>query len=341
MDRYARQTIFRPLGPDGQARLGRATVTVIGCGALGTHSAELLARAGVGAVRLIDRDVVEWSNLHRQGGFEESHARDRAPKADALAAWLRRINSTIRVEAHAVDFNFTNALGLAEGSSLLVDGTDNLPVRFLLNDVSYRLGVPWIYAGAVGSAAHVQVFSGRNGPCLRCQMPELPPPGVLGTCDTEGVIGPAAAVAAGWQAALALRVLAEGDAGPSAGVRVILDPWNQRARTSAVAADPQCVVCAQRRFEVLEGRFAERATVLCGRSAVQVLPAQTSGAPFDLAAAASRLRSLGPLEEKSRFVRVESAEGFTLTLFADGRAVFDGLTDTVRARTLYSRFVGQ
>ncbi|MBI4601327.1 MAG: ThiF family adenylyltransferase [Planctomycetes bacterium] len=338
--RYSRQVLFKPLGPEGQARLAASRVLVAGCGALGTHAAELLARAGVGELRLVDRDIVEWSNLHRQAGFEEAHAREGAPKADALASWLRRVSSEVRVDARVAELNAATALDLAAGCDLILDGTDNLPARFLLNDLSYRLGVPWIYAGSIGAEAHVQLFSGTEGPCLRCQVPELPPPGTLATCDTAGVIGPAAALAASWQAALALRWLAEGDALALAGRKAVLLPWALQARVVRVLADPDCPVCARRELGALEGAGAERSTVLCGRRAVQVLPASGGRGTIDLGAAAARLAHLGTVERRERFLRL-SAPDFTLTLFADGRALFDGLTDPVRARSLYTRLVGQ
>src|SRR5262245_16890424 len=163
-ERYARQALFAPLGEAGQVRLARSRVLVAGCGALGTHAAELLARAGVGSLRLVDRDLVEWSNLHRQGGFEEAHARQGKPKAEALRGWIGRNNSTVRVDARVAELNAGTALDLASGCDLLLDGTDNLPARFLLNDLSYRLRIPWIYAGAVGAEAHIQLISGTGGP---------------------------------------------------------------------------------------------------------------------------------------------------------------------------------
>jgi adenylyltransferase/sulfurtransferase len=340
-ERYERQTLFAPLGKAGQARLGSSRVLVVGCGALGTHSAELLARAGVGFLRLVDRDVVEWSNLHRQGGFEEAHAREGTPKAEALRGWLRRLNSGIEVEARPTELNAGTALELAAGCDLLLDGTDNLPARFLLNDLSYHLRIPWIYAGAVGAEAHAQLFSGTGGPCLRCQLDELPPPGSIATCDTAGVIGPAAALAASWQAALALRYLAGRDASQLAGRKAILQAWTLEARVVRCLADPQCPVCAGGRLEHLAGSAPELATSLCGRGAVQVLPAAGAGARLDLAALARRLRALGEAEERPGLVRFISTDGIRLTVFADARAIFEGLTDLQRARSLYARFIGQ
>jgi len=341
MDRYSRQTLFPPIGRRGQERLRNSHVLVVGCGALGTHSAELLGRAGVGNLRLVDRDVVEWSNLHRQGGFEETHARNGTPKAEALESWLGRVNSEVTVDARVKDFNFTNAIDLCEDCDILIDGTDNLPTRFLLNDVSYRLRIPWIYAGAIGGTAHVQFFSGEQGPCLRCHQRDLPPPGTIATCDTAGVIGPAAAMAASWQAGLALRFLAQRTPLSLQGRKAILEPWDLAARVVTAEADPDCPVCSQREFTTLEGALLDRATVLCGRRAVQVLPAAGKRGAVNIAQVGTRLQAVGTVEQHQGLLRFDAGEGFRLTLFDDGRAIFDGLTDPTRARSLYTRFIGE
>jgi adenylyltransferase/sulfurtransferase len=341
MDRYSRQTLFPPIGPRGQERIRNSRVLIVGCGALGTHSSELLGRAGVGKLRLVDRDIVEWSNLHRQAGFEETHARDGTPKSEALESWLVRINSEVSVEARVNDFNFTNATDLSEDCDLLIDGTDNLPTRFLLNDVSYRLRIPWIYAGAIGGTAHVQFFSGEQGPCLRCHQRNLPPPGTIATCDTAGVIGPAAALAASWQAGLALRFLAQGTTASLHGKKALLEPWDLAARVVPSRADPECPVCAKSEFSALEGALLDRATVLCGRRAVQVLPAAGKRNAMVLPEIAARLQAVGTVDQHQGLLRFDAGEGFRLTLFGDGRAIFDGLTDPTRARSLYARFVGE
>ena len=340
-DRYLRQVLFGPIGEEGQARIRGARVLIVGCGALGSHSAEHLARAGVGVLRLVDRDVVEWSNLQHQPGFEEADAQKRALKAEALAARLSRVNSDVFLEVHAQDFNPTNALDLASGADLILDGTDNIPSRFLLNDVSYRLQVPWIYAGAIGGSGHVQFFSGNEAPCLRCQLDELPPPGTLATCDTGGILGPAAGVAASWQAGLALRYLAERDTRSLSGKKALLSPWDLHARVVRVEADKECTVCAQGRHDVLGGEGAAGITVLCGRRAIQVLPTRAERSSIDLDLLTSRLKGLGRIERQARFLRLKAEEGITMTLFEDGRAIFDGLTDTAQARSLYARYVGE
>ncbi len=337
-DRYVRQQLFLPGGAKDQERLTGSSVLLVGCGALGTTTALLLGRAGVGRLLLVDRDFVEWSNLQRQSGFDESDARHRRAKAEALASRLGEINATVDTEPLTSDFNYTNALELARGVDLVLDGTDNLPTRFLINDVSYKLGVPWIYCGAVGDTAHAQFFSGTDGPCLRCQLPELPPPGTIATCDTNGVIGPAATLAAAWQSAMALRYLVERRSEPLAGRKAMFSPWNLTARVVGVRADPDCQVCFHGSFDSLAGELSERVTNFCGRNSVQVLPA-AGATRFDLGAAADRLQSLGSIARFPRFLRVQG-EGFELTLFADGRAVFDGLTDHDAARSLYARFVG-
>lgn len=338
--RFSRQTIYGRIGSEGQERLGTARVLIVGCGALGSHTAEYLARAGVGSLRLVDRDVVEWSNLHRQIGFDEADARERAPKATALARHLARANSSCALEPQIVDFNWTTALELVSDCDLFLDGTDNVAARFLLNDVSYKRKVPWVYAGAIGDSAHVQFFSGNSGPCLRCQLPEPPPPGVLQTCDTAGVIAPAVGAAASWQAALALRFLVERNAESLAGRKARLALWSGEARVVQAGADPECSVCVEGIFSTLEGEHAERATLLCGRGAVQVLPGRPA-AKLDLAALASRLEPLGAVEARPGLLRFAGNEGCRMTVFPDGRALFDGLTDLAQARSLYARLIGQ
>ncbi len=338
--RHHRQELFLPDGPDAQGRLRRATVTIVGCGALGTNSAELLVRAGIGSVRLVDRDVVEWSNLHRQVGYTERDAREHRAKSHALAEHLARVDSDVRIEPHAIDFNFSTAAGVVRGSDLIVDGTDNLATRFLINDLSYAHAIPWIYAGAVGGDARVQLFSGDAGPCLRCILPELPPPGALPTCDTAGILGPVAAVAASWQATLALRFLATGSTRDLAWKQAILSPWNVSARVVGVAPAADCSVCVKREFEFLRGDASARVTPLCGRRAVQVLPAADRYVEFPYDDVVERLKSLGTVVSTPPFSRFRTSE-FVLTIFRDGRAIFDGLTDPNQALSLYARLVGQ
>jgi molybdopterin/thiamine biosynthesis adenylyltransferase len=340
-DRYARQVSFPPLGAEGQARLRAARVLVVGCGALGSQAAAHLTGAGVGLLRLVDRDIVELSNLHRQPAFSEADARDGAPKAMALAASLRRLNSEVKLEARAVDFSFTNAETLAEGIDLILDGSDNVPTRFLLNDLSLARRIPWVYGGVVGETGQAQLFLPGAGPCLRCLIPELPPPGELETCHTAGVLGPAAGVIASFQAAMAIRCLGGGPAEAASlnGRLLRVKAWSLEARVSAVSTAPLCAACGRGELEFLRGRLAEAATVLCGRGAVQVRPARPQ-ANLDLPALALKLRPLGQVEEK-RFLLRFRAEGVDLTVFPDGRAILAGTTDPARAQAVYARYVGQ
>jgi adenylyltransferase/sulfurtransferase len=337
--RYSRQELFAPIGASGQERLGAARVLVVGCGALGTHAAESLARAGVGALRLVDRDVVEWSNLQRQSSFTEDDARDGLPKAEALAAHLRRVNSEVDIEAQAVELHRHNALLLAQDADLILDGSDNVATRFLLNDLSYKLGLPWVYAGAVEGRAVAQAFSGTGGPCLRCILGAPPPPGTLATCDTAGILGPAASVAAGWQAALALRILVEGSARSVARLQVRQELWDIESRVLAVEADPNCPTCVEGAFEFLDADRGDDAVRLCGRNAVQVRPRSPAGGA-DLDALARRIARLAGVERRSGCLHF-SVEDVSVTVFSDLRAVFDGLTDLERARSLYARFLGE
>jgi len=337
--RYSRQAIFAPLGAEGQARLESSRVLIVGCGALGSRSAELLARAGVGLLRLVDRDVVELSNLHRSG-FDEADARAGTPKAEALARRLGLANSTVILEPRVQEFAPATALDLCQGIDLVLDGLDNVPTRFLLNDASLRLGLPWIYCGVVGETGHAQLFLPGAGPCLRCILPHLSAAGELPTCDTAGVLGPAVSAIASFQAAMALRCLAGGrDAALAlAGLQVRLGVWSPAAAISRTVQDPECPACAGGSLEFLAGGSLEDATVLCGRSAVQVRPA-SGPASLDLPSLAARLRPLGSVEE-GRFLLRFDPGGHRMTIFADGRAIIEGTTDPTRARALHARYVG-
>ncbi len=353
-DRYHRQSLLAPIGAAGQGKLSRARVLIVGCGALGTCSAEYLARAGVGALRLVDRDLVEWSNLARQIAFTETDARDARPKAVALGEHLTRVRSDLDLDVQPTELDAANARELADGVDVIVDGTDNIPTRFLINDLAYAGGIPWVYAGAIETRGHCLAIPGVGGPCLRCYLDEPPPPGTLATCDTAGVLGPAVGAIASWQAALTIRALVDGAAAPGlAGRLVQLDPWRLDCRVATVEPDPECPVCVGGRFDWLDAAAVSRgaatgsvgsgsAAKLCGRRAVQVRPAAPDGGRprVDLDRIAARLEPIGRVESLPYCVRLHRDE-ITMTLFPDGRAIFDGLTDTARARSLYARFVGE
>lgn len=333
--RFARQVRFAGLGARGQELLAARGALVVGCGALGGAIAQSLVRSGVGRLVLVDRDVVEESNLPRQVLFEERHARDSVLKAEAGAEVLARIGGPTRVEAHAAHVDAENLAELARGVDVVVDGTDNLETRYLVNDYCVENGIPWIYGGVVGSGGLVLPVIPGRGPCLRCVFPEAPPPGVLPTCETAGVIQPAVAFVAALQSGLALRILA--GAAPLEPRLVELDAWDGRAREIELARDPQCPCCGSRDFTYLRAARTQRAVRLCGRGTVQVRAARTRPdldvIAAGLAGLARDVRRQGPI---LRF----AIEAERFTLFADGRALIEGTEDEDRALALYDRYVG-
>jgi molybdopterin-synthase adenylyltransferase len=344
--RYARQQGFAGIGATGQARIADAKVAIVGCGALGTHLAASLARAGVGALRLVDRDIVEWSNLHRQILFDETDAIQGAPKALAAAEHLRRANSEIEVIAEVADLDGDLARDLAEWADLILDGTDSFETRMLLNDACVEAATPWIYAAVVGAEGmtmncHVPLADGTRTACLRCLWREQTAPGMLATCETAGVICGAVSAVTGIAATEALKILS---ASPAISQDLVtFDLWQGGYDRLPVPRDPACPACGLRRFEWLN---AERTGVarLCGRDTVQVRPERLAGAPdarMDLVAVATRWGAVGTvtLAPDAAFARLALPDA-TLTLFPDGRALVHGTGDPARARALYARYVG-
>lgn len=362
--RYARQTILPFVGPEGQERLAHAHAVVVGVGALGCASADLLARAGVGRLTLIDRDVVERTNLQRQSLFTERDAAEGAPKADAAARRLREVNSEIEIVAHVADLtprNTERLLGAGaesdasaraeSGLMAILDGADNYETRYLLNDFAVRRSTPYFYAGAVGAEAlAMPVLPGRAGaPCLRCVFPEPPPLSARRTCETSGVFGPAVAAIAAVQAGDALKhLMGRGDLVAPTLTRMDLERGVIAQRSLADARDPSCPCCAARRFEWLDGALgAGEAATLCGRNAVQVPPPiassrEAGGAPsVDLALIEARLKPVAEVRRTAFLVRATLRDDpLALTVFADGRVVVEGTTDTARARSIVAKHVG-
>ena len=338
-ERYARQVLFRGLGAEGQERLGAAHAVVVGCGALGSHAADLLARAGVGRLTLIDRDFVERTNLHRQTLFDEQDVSEGLPKAAAAARHLRGINPGIAIEPKPAHLDAGNIEALLRGAGVILDGTDNFETRFLINDWALRERVPWVYAACVGAYGLSMTIVPGVTPCLRCLVRTAPPPGTTETCDTAGIIAPIAAVVAAVQAAEAIKILS--GAGESVSRDLLaLDLWDnltQRMRMDRDAISAGCPACDQGIFEYLDGGIGARATTLCGRHAVQVHPGP--GVAIDLARLEERLRPIGPVTRNPYLLRVVF-EGATIALFADGRAIVSGTDDAARARALYDRVVG-
>jgi adenylyltransferase/sulfurtransferase len=331
-ERYSRQILFAGIGPRGQQRILDARITVVGCGALGSFQAAALARAGVGRIRIIDRDYVELSNLQRQWLFDEGDAAEGVPKAVAAQRQIARINASVRVEAAVADLTASNADDLLDEADLILDGTDNFETRYLLNDYCVRAGIPWIYGGAVASYGIVMpVVPGRTA-CFACVYPE-PPGGAQPTCDTSGVLGPVTALVASLQVSAALKWMVTGDV--PTGITTA-DVWTGDLRRIAQPApDAACRACGRREFTWLEQR--RRAPIsMCGRNAVQI---HELGRPLDLGELAGRLRPLGQVRANEFALRFETPP-YLLTVFPDGRVIVKGTTDPGIARSLYARYIG-
>jgi molybdopterin/thiamine biosynthesis adenylyltransferase len=334
-DRYCRQTRFQPIGPAGQQRLARASVAIVGVGALGSFSAGALARAGVGRIRILDRDTVEWSNLQRQWLFEEEDAREQRPKATAAAGKLLRINSGIDVQGLNADLNAANIEDLLEGVDVVVDATDNFETRFLINDYCVERGLPWVYGAAVGSYGLAFPVLPMKGPCLRCLYP-APPEGAQPTCETAGVLNTITSLVAAWQSAMVQRLLIEGSAALP-GRLTMFEAWEMTTRQIAIQRDEKCPCCGARQFDFLDGRV--RAPIsLCGRNAVQIHERQGQ---LDLARLEQDLAGLGDLRRNDFALRFSPNGEIEMTIFPDGRAIIKGTQDVGVARSLYSRYLGR
>lgn len=354
ISRYHRQTLLREIGESGQRRLAASHAMVIGCGALGTVSAEILVRAGVGCVTLVDRDVVELTNLQRQMLFDEADAREGLPKAEAARRRLGAINSELCVRARVTDFTSANAEKLIEQAAacpalgVIVDGTDNFETRYLINDLAVKHGVPWVYGAAVGMSGMSMTIVPGVTPCLRCAFEEPPEAGsaaASATCDTVGVFSPVTAIVGSVQAGEALKILA-GRADAVAPGLLTIDGWSGAMRRVDLAtARPDCPCCGRREFPFLSGERGSASVTLCGRGSVQVTPER--GGRVDLAALAARLAPHGAFE-LTRFLvrgvlageRGDGTSPVTLTVFTDGRAIVGGVTRVEVARALYARYVG-
>jgi molybdopterin-synthase adenylyltransferase len=332
-ERYSRQILFTGIGDAGQEKIRRASVCIVGCGALGSFQAEALVRAGIGKLILIDRDYVEFSNLQRQWLYEEADAVSECPKAIAAARRLHQLNRDVDIEPHVSDFTPSNAEELVNGCDLILDGSDNFETRYLLNDTSVKLTIPWIYGAAIGSYGLVMPIVPDRGPCFACIYPEAPK-GIQPTCDVNGVIAAVTASVASLQVAAAMRLIA---GWPDFACRIqTLDVWEGSSKQmSAGPRDPECRVCVARQFQYLEGQ--RRVPVsLCGRNAVQL---HERARPLDLQVLAGRLRAVGEVRVNEFALRMTMPK-YDVTFFPDGRAIIKGTTDVGVARSLYSRLIG-
>jgi len=333
-ERYSRQVLFHGIGAEGQRRLASARVAIVGCGATGSALASLLARAGVGTLRIIDRDYVEPSNLQRQSLFDENDAAESVPKALAAARKIAAFNSGIVVEPQVADLTPANVASLLASSDLVLDGTDNFETRYLVNDYAVEQGRPWIYAAAVGSyGVTMDILPGETA-CLACVFP-APPRGVVETCDTSGILNSAVNLAASVQATEALKLLV-GARDRLRRTLLSFDVWtNERSEISTARPRADCQTCGEREFIHLEGKGRPHIT-LCGRNSVQIHERER---PIDFAEMTERLKPHGTVRHND-FVLKFWREDYEMTLFPDGRAIIKGTTDTAIARSLYARYVG-
>ncbi|MFM9994215.1 MAG: ThiF family adenylyltransferase [Phycisphaerales bacterium] len=352
LDRYHRQMLLPGVGEEGQRRLLASHAMLVGCGALGCVIADHLVRAGVGTITIVDRDVVELTNLQRQMLYDERDATEGLPKAEAARRRLVRINSSIAIHAVVADMapDIAEAILRAPSPSLLVDGTDNFETRYLLNDLAVKHNLPFVYGGAVGTRGmQLTVIPGRT-PCLRCVFPEPPQPGSTPTCDTAGVLAPAVGIVAACQATDAIKLML-GRADLIEPTLLEFDLWTTRRRRIDLSGHPRggdCPCCGRRDFAYLDGRHASAAVMLCGRGATQIAPAAgANGQIVDLRALASRLSPHGTFGVTEYLLRgtlererTPGGEAVSLTVFPDGRAIIRGAPTPEAARTIYARYVG-
>ncbi|MAC18399.1 MAG: thiamine biosynthesis protein ThiF [Phycisphaerae bacterium] len=360
-DRHHRQRLLPVIGDDGQRSLAASTVLVAGCGALGTVAADLLCRAGVGTLVLVDRDVVELTNLQRQTLYTERDAARSTPKAEAARLRLGQVDENIRLRAFVEDIAPDTVEELADGCDLLLDGLDNFETRYLLNDLAVKRGLPYLYGGAIGTGgmtmpvlprsgpgvnARIRWTSDQSTPCLRCLFPDPPPPGVMPTCDTAGVLGSITATIAARLATEAIKVLV-GDLESVDRTLRRDDLWKNQHHALSIddAFDRECGCCVHRRFEFLEAT-GPTTRMLCGRNAVQIRSAPGSE-EVDLAALQSRLAARGRFELQAGMLRGVLADEVSptgdpvaISVFPDGRIIVEGDTDTAWARGVHARILG-
>lgn len=336
-ERYSRQILFNGIGEEGQRRLLQSRALIVGCGALGSAHAESLARAGVGKLRIADRDFVEASNLQRQTMFTEHDAIERIPKAVAAANHIREINAEIEVEPEITDVNHSNIERLVRDCDVVLDGTDNFATRYLINDACVKHEVNWVYGAAVGSYGVTMTIRPHQTPCLRCVFEEAPPAASAPTCDTAGVIMPIISVVAAVQVAEVLKLLT----GQNESLHRSLmqfDVWrNEWRKINPGSPLSDCPTCGLGNFATLEAAAGDFAAVLCGRNAVQISPAQATQLDFEQLS--KRLRVSGEVKFNDYLLRFRTGD-FELTVFQDARSIIRGTSEITTARSLYAKYIG-
>lgn len=336
-DRYSRQVLFGPIGADGQKRLSQARVAIVGMGALGTVLATQLVRAGVGFARLIDRDIIEPSNLQRQSLYDEVDADEGRAKAEAAAQKLKQANRDVEIEVATDDVTWRNAERLLSDVDVILDGTDNFQVRYLINDVAVKHNIPWSYGGAVSSYGTTAFFRPGVTPCLVCLFGANQGGGGHDTCDTVGVIAPVVSMVASLQVAETLKYLT-GNLDALNNSLTHLDVWKNEFR-SVRMGEPKasCNCCHHREFVTLDSQSDGLTVSMCGRQTIQVRP--PAGLTMSLSEMAGRLRQFGEVRHNANLLRCNLGE-IQITLFADGRALIHGIEEESTARSLYARYIG-
>lgn len=335
-NRYSRQTILQNIGEEGQKRLTKSHVLIVGCGALGTVAANNLARAGVGKISIIDRDFVELNNLQRQMLFDENDVGE--PKSIAAARKLKLINSDIEVEPIVKDLNHTNAEGIIKEVDLVLDGTDNIQTRMLINDVCVKEKIPWVYTGAIGtSGMTMNILPGAA--CIRCLYPGIPKPGSLPTCDTMGVLNTITVIMGSIASTEAIKILL-GEVKPENeldGHIIVYDAWNHSFDNIIVKKNEECECCGNGNYNYLNSEDREVITSLCGRNAIQITPANAK--EINLRELASKLGHLGSTK-CADFILLFKLEKHEMSVFRDGRAIIKGTNDKNIAKSIYARYIG-
>lgn len=330
-NRYSRQVVLAEIGPQGQEKLLNSKAVIIGCGALGTNIANYLARAGVGTIRVVDRDLVELNNLQRQNLFDEEDVG--TPKAAAASRKLKKINSEIQIEHLIKDINNTNIERIIEGFHLVLDAADNVPTRMVVNDACVKHGIPWIYTGVIQTKGMVMNIL-PGGPCLRCILPEAPPAGTLPTCETVGILNTVPAIMAAVESTEALKILMKKDVEIKL---IVYDVWAHSFDAVKVKKDGQCECCVKRNFKFLDMEKNEIITTLCDRG-IQIIP--PGDMDLDLEKIAGNLEKTAHNVIPGEYLLKFEAEGKTATLFKDGRALIKGTGDKGAAKSFYSRYLG-
>ncbi len=336
VQRYTRQSILREIGEEGQRSISRSRVAVIGVGAIGSMSSTILARAGVGFIRVVDRDIVELSNLHRQFLYTEDDAREGLPKAVAAGIHLAAMNSDTRIEAINDHVSPRNIGSIAGDVDIIVDGTDNMETRYLVNDFSVKCSKPWVYGGALGTGGMAMVIDPGRGPCLRCVFPESPGPGRLGTCETVGVLGSVPAVTGSYQAMAAIRHIVSGSEGRE-GKLLVFDLWNDDFSAVAATRDESCPTCGRKEFPYLEEERETAVVTTCGEGVYQIYPPEPRR--VDLEERAKVLEDAGNVVRKGHYIIFESGPR-AMIIFSDGRARVRGMKNRSDALKFYTQYLG-